>query len=378
MRIIVHAGPPKTGSSAIQVFLKKNRQTLALEGVYYPETPLGIHHGAYMANLYPDERVERCGFSNPPGAAQPISASEIREKVKSAIRRDITAIKSIQPAAVIFSAEQFSSLGAEADVGGFLQILKKFGPATPEFFLYAREPVGWMASRHLQRLKRGHINSGEGWLRPLKHMRYWTRVETITGQQTLVRAFRRDLFPHGDVVRDFMKAVLPEISLEGMMFSQNINESISAELGLLLAETREQNFSGARSSDRPLDLFLLQRHLREWEKKNGAPRGSYRPLVAEQIIRASRQDMIWLRQKYGVDLGEPESYRTNVVDSEPLEMPKNLSRPDIVRALFQINPQHLTALREEAKDFRKRRLIRSLNPRSWPLSRSLVRKWIYR
>ena len=40
MKILLHIGQPKTGTSAIQTFLSANRKALRIAGVLYPSVPV--------------------------------------------------------------------------------------------------------------------------------------------------------------------------------------------------------------------------------------------------------------------------------------------------------------------------------------------------
>ena len=46
LRLILHVGPPKTGTTSLQAGLNAMRRLLRENGVYYPRTPEGEKSGA--------------------------------------------------------------------------------------------------------------------------------------------------------------------------------------------------------------------------------------------------------------------------------------------------------------------------------------------
>jgi len=56
-RIVVHIGPPKTGTSALQYWFLANRSELGSFGVYYPKHDMGCNH---ISSGHVDLLFDRC------------------------------------------------------------------------------------------------------------------------------------------------------------------------------------------------------------------------------------------------------------------------------------------------------------------------------
>lgn len=359
MKVIIHAGPAKTGSSSIQAFLRANRVALLEQGILFPETPISGHHGAYLSLIWSDQRVGNAGFANPPGHSAPIHADKIRRICQSALERDAERVRNFSPESVVLSAEHFTSLRGQ-ELKDFLRLVARYFPGQTEFVFYVRNPVQWMASRHLQTLKRGVLSLGGGWGRPLFGVRRQVAdISQLTGQRPSVFHYSRALFPGGDINRQFVSEILSVSSPESLTYPADRNASISAELGLLLAEMRLKEFAELPFSSRPKKINDLRNVLAFWEAVNGAPKGIYKPLVQDHILRKSHEDLVWLQAEYGIELQNNARY-LQAGKAEPFELSPtgNLTAPELVRMLFEIDESHLDKLKAQARTLEKRSVCR--------------------
>lgn len=180
--LVIHIGSPKTGTTAIQGFLKTNATPLEKAGLRFI-------------------RAGRTNISHN-SLVQPLLRGRAEDTL-DAIRRELvdahagTAVLSsemfFQPAAAPVLAEAFSGLDREISIVGYL-----------------RRPDAYAEAMYKQKVKNGRIAPDpvaflESWRR---HLRYGPVVEAYRaafGAEALrIRPFRRSLFPEGDVVRDFL------------------------------------------------------------------------------------------------------------------------------------------------------------------------------
>lgn len=163
-KLVVHAGPHKTGTTYIQSLLHNNKEVLINHGVCYPEV-----YYLYLGHHYLLNELN--------GKA---SCEEVRDKINGALQGGDTCV---------LSSENFISL---SDVG-----LKKIKEAFPEaeisFVIYLRRPSLRLVSRWHEEVKQGGVQSLESFymehsLRPMQSREinlshYINKVINIFGRQ---------------------------------------------------------------------------------------------------------------------------------------------------------------------------------------------------
>lgn len=135
MRIIIHIGMNKTGSSAIQDFLCENDACLLKQGLLFPDSwrKCGRQHL---------ELSDALGFQLNPKAGPNGQAG-----LEAHLARLDSEIAKTDPQIVVISSEMFSrnrSLDAVADF---------FSGYSPEILVYLRRHDHWLASRYAQAVK---------------------------------------------------------------------------------------------------------------------------------------------------------------------------------------------------------------------------------
>lgn len=140
MKIIIHAGLPKTGTSSLQIFLSQKFTTLQRYGIYYPDSQVdpgkansGNAYWLYVMVRHPVENIRR-------------------ELIRSRIFELVTLAREINCKCIVLSSEAISTFSREetrdfVDAIGHLQL-------ETQIVLYEREPYQWCFSSWLQSIKR--------------------------------------------------------------------------------------------------------------------------------------------------------------------------------------------------------------------------------
>lgn len=148
MKLILHIGAEKTGTTSIQSFLAQNSQEIFSEQrILYPiHSRLfhGINHGPAVGALLPPES---CDFI--PSHAR-IDAEELLRGISAAVSRD--------PSAIIISSEHYSSRLMDAEVEQLRNLLSSFDV---QIVLAVRRPDEFFMSAFSTYLKSG----GRGWFK---------------------------------------------------------------------------------------------------------------------------------------------------------------------------------------------------------------------
>ncbi len=232
--LVLHIGIPKTGSSAIQVFLARNRDALLREGFDYlniGEFSMGVAgkissgNGAFLARcLLP----ERAGAKIVRGEAHLTEALE--------------AIKASDAHTGLISSEMFVDADQKL-MADFLETLRNLG-IVPRVFYFIRAQDQFLMSSYVQMVKRHQFTGDPNKyaLRVMKniaHIRYDSYYRSMCDlfgtDNVVVRTFEGAQGAPDGLLHVMLKAL--SINPGGLTFgTPDVNTGISgAELGLMLA-----------------------------------------------------------------------------------------------------------------------------------------------
>jgi len=294
MKLILHIGSGKTGTTSIQNFFVRNAEKLEKLGVLYPvKKSVAANHILLAA-----------GFVNYNSIAIPHNRFYLDdyEKYKNDFIRFKRAldsdIKRVKPDVLVLSAEQLFrdfSENSEISLSDFLE------PYFDEIKVvaYVREPIGDYASRMSQRMR-----TGVKILPP--HVRNIRRVLEYYESQfpgcVHVNAFERNQLIDGDVVVDFVSKYIPSVlNILKTNMLPSYNESLPTHL---LFKLYEERLAFQPDGNRPnIDtVALISAMSRSYAESQPLEKNSklkLKPQV-ETYLQASAMDYLWLRSKYGV------------------------------------------------------------------------------
>jgi hypothetical protein len=288
MRLILHIGMPKAGSTALQTALAAARRPLRQRGILYPKGAL--NQNFLIAGVAPPDRLGRLyaqQYGDDHGAiAEDFAAfwAGIREAVE---RR--------APDVLVLSGELL--FGAIGEVGPepLRRLLAPLG-ARVEIIAYVRRPSDYYLSLAQQRLK-------ASWeIRPVQGVRYRPTLEAAQAAADVLHAvpFEREVFPGGDIVADFATRLLPEANgVLRAVDDPKVKPSMSAEAMAIVQEFRRARYPDM--NDRfTRDTGALVKHLAAEEAAlGGQRRPELNPDIRDIVDRAS-VDLLWLRDTLGV------------------------------------------------------------------------------
>lgn len=230
MRIIIHVGPGKTGSSAIQQSLLKRAPDLLRQGIYYPPHTLDTN-GVSSGNV---DAV----FSNDATGTLEFNCDKALGLLEQAKQK---------------GANQLL-LSSEAFIARFEPMLAFFECVNVIFYL--RNPMECAESLYNQSVKR-HFNCSKITTpSEVSFSRLYKLNEAINekpGSTLIVRLFGNQFFKGGSIVNDFMSVIAPELLPEASNKVINPSYSFSA-----LEFKRWFNLVPINSLHHQLDEFLQQ------------------------------------------------------------------------------------------------------------------------
>ena len=229
MRIILHIGTEKTGTSSIQKFCVDNRELLLSQGVYYPVSPadpVGNHvllsayfqDGGWMRHMRRDLEI-----------TSPQQLKQFRRQFLFSLSKEL----SLYPdKTILFSNEHLSMCHEDDEVEKLAGLLRQFTDDI-KILVYLRRQMDKHATLHATRVVRGEpglkldLNEQELALPNFNYLGMLDRWARFFGKRNIVvRPFEEQQLAGGDVVKDFIDV----LGLQGdFVFSQRQNRRPSME-----------------------------------------------------------------------------------------------------------------------------------------------------
>jgi hypothetical protein len=225
--VVVHIGTGKTGTSALQEFLGRNRATLARAGVLYPQSVGKYRHVKLGLMVTPLEDLDKMIVWRRAGADDP-------EAYQADVRRQLDA----ELAAAGLPRVVFSNEGFYGSRPGTLTALRRYldeAAHTVRIVVYLRRQDDHLLSRYQQRVKVGAVDRLAEWATTdltdiydyARRLRLWQ--DLLAPSALVVRPFERAQLSGGSIFQDFLDAAAIDLDASGLEQVGRTNESLDAE-----------------------------------------------------------------------------------------------------------------------------------------------------
>lgn len=304
MKIVVHFGSPKTGSTAIQTSLHESRQHLEEMGFLYPSIAGRIDHTA----LLPKKTGE---------------ASHKWDFNADAWAEFTDTAKRSKPQTLILSSEYiYNRPGMRRALTGRLRRLS----SDITYIGYIRPPK----PRYLSGLQQW-IKFTSAIISPAKPLPYREKVAQflrVPVAKLQLRAFERCKLNRGNVVFDFLTAAagMPAEMAEHIP-TLSANESVSAEGMVLLQKVNALVTNGDRKTNFHSDVLLKAVHVVEANGSFSKPR--LHDHVQTIIDQVNNADMVWLKKEMGISFSDAVADECLVIETPPT-LPPDLQMSDLI------------------------------------------------
>ena len=262
--IYLHIGTSKTGTSALQYFLLKNRDVLSSKGINYPGHSLDINQ-----------------FSSS-GNAKWIYYSLKRNDI-SHIRKYIGDIANTTHSSVLLSSELLGEL-LEEYIVKLKEILTDFNN---KVIIYLRRQDYWLMSAYQQQVKTQSVTSNiDDWFTgEHKRGRYWykqvRRWARLFGKENLiVRPYEVQQFVGGNIFSDFLNIFGLDLQDGFEVPQKRVNVAYrtdALEIMRLLNMLPQTNYSNL--------YLLLQRYSDHFGKEGDWPYTLFSPAKRHEIVK---------------------------------------------------------------------------------------------
>ena len=303
-KLYVHVGPMKTGTTAVQYYLRKHDESVLM----YPKVGLyaGAHHGLVF-NFFKSRRARRAGIAD---------VDELFEQVARCTRnRDID---------VLISSESLAPMAwnEPVDVGSFIRALvPHIGTNAPEveILIACREHFSWAASTYNQSLKGGSEQRD-----PDEYLRtYAARLcfaPTLRGlRNTGFNVTALNYHPSESWVERFLTHVGFPRHLIPRAQTKNISLSSAGLIAKLASNRVERNAEKKRQ---------LRGKLKKTPEFGAPSQFIFGSGVSEEAERLFAEDRASLSQEFGIELPVPRLDSPNMffIQTEDLARIKELVR----------------------------------------------------
>ena len=291
MRVLLHIGMTKAGSSALQAGLFAVRRELPGCGVLYPDGGrVRNSQILLLQGLLPAERLPR--------GLQRLYGGDI-----GGLERDMhawmagveTAIDATRPHTLILSEEFLFYVVDESALTELRRRMLSLGH-TVEVVVYVRRPSEHYLSSVQQLLKASHRIPGPN---PVAYRPTIEGYANHVADRMHVVEYDRSDWPDGDILRHFLTAFVPDANACASVPLEDVNESLSAEAMSLLAEYRERIWPDQHNRFTE-DTNLVVRALAASDMEVAGDRA---PSLHEHVARRVDQtstDLPWLRETHGI------------------------------------------------------------------------------
>jgi len=311
MRIVLHIGQQKSGTSAIQMAFSQASHEFQKIGILYPNpersSAIGYNHEPLGAALNWGQRMPR-------GLARRFTPETLRAGFEAYARDVKNEVARVRPAVLFLSAESlFTPLDAEgaARLGGWLRSLAD----DIAVVAYVRRPSGiYLSKIQLQLRATGDI-SRPG---PVFYRGVLESWSAAFGGRLTVLPYERELLPSGDIVADFVGRFMPELPFHHIDYprvainSGSSNEILSLMQAFNLATVRHR--APADKTARNFEKMLV-RTAEALGRQVARPR--LYDEVADWVDHAST-DLLWLRDHFGVAFRDLDYTKIGTVKATPV------------------------------------------------------------
>jgi len=291
MKILVHYGKAKTGTTAIQQTLAMSRRELRQYKVVYPKLAVVPRTQQSLAITFKDrEKLHPNFLQYFDGDEEAMRKGG--EYAWALVEDHLTRFK---PDVLILSGEEFYAGMTHAGQERFRQRLLKYSDDIQPI-VYLREPAAHYLSLVYQNA--GNVRELP---RPYASRDRWRVeiLEEVFGRKPALCTYDRSVLEGGDVVRDFMTRFLPDVPLDALNSPQYDNTSLSAESTSIMLWYIKHHIT-ERTLDARNEVLRLRKALKEIENTmQGVPKARLRDEV-RQAIQRSATDLLWLREHYDI------------------------------------------------------------------------------
>lgn len=299
MKLILHIGTGKTGTTSIQNFFAECSAELEGLGVLYPvERSVRKNHILFMGGFVRGDK-----YNIPHDSIYMGNFDRYKSDFDMFWSRVLLATKRANIHTVVISAEQLFRDFSDKSIRQMKDFVAVYFDSV-QVVAYVRSPVSDYLSRIAQNLRVGKEMSTP------RHRSLRNVLEYYESQFpgcVTVNAFAREQLQGGDVIQDFVVKYVPEAKALLDAYNQRfLNTSLPEPLLVKMQEARvalQPVGAAPKIGTRALVQFVSRQYMRRPKDQRSQKGLVLKPEVADFLSR-SAVDYLWLRDKYGVQFSD--------------------------------------------------------------------------
>ncbi|MEQ8841474.1 MAG: hypothetical protein RIB98_10855 [Acidimicrobiales bacterium] len=340
MRLILHIGTAKTGTSSIQASMHLHSETWKRAGVLYPTPPKRKTNHNLLAVLCQEEHRYPREFLQ--GGSSPSDVRHLAERWW----RDMTSeLKNSRGSTVVLSGEYLFGMN-EGEVERLAEVLIPLFDEI-EVVVYFRDPASYYLSFVQQRVRAAAVLPSPAKFRLRAEICVRRHAEALRSTVT-ARSFDRTALIGGDIVTDFTVSVLGISPEEAASFTvENQNASFSAEAMCIMQMVRRHVHPDQEDRRTAASLRLMS-ELRQLGRDIPQTVPRLRPEISAAIARSHERDLEYLAAQFSIrfdhiveplaaDDPDPDGWEsgelTTLLEVEPESLSRTVAHL-LVRASF--------------------------------------------
>lgn len=334
MRIILHIGTHKTGTSSIQNVCHKMRTTLMEQGILYPTiTPYNRH--SILVTPYVEKLPrEFARHFNKNKALGNTFANRMWKEIKNEISENI------ELHTIILSSEHFANV---VDVSGFLDQVHNIAPNCEiDILCYLRRPDDRYLSGIQQKLKGTYKLNWPQNEDLLPDLHKWDGAGRL-----ILKEFNRSNLLDGDVVSDFLDCIGAKISRQAWAHLGSENISLSAEAMAAVINYRKNILphENGLMSPEVNRLIKIMRNVSTSLPKHLQPKKpQLKPEIRLAALVATQKRLATLRDDFGFTFSDKTLYDFEKITDEFSKTDLLQSKQPQLHHLIDYDPDKLVAL----------------------------------
>ena len=291
MRIVLHVGTNKAGSTAIQHTLSRSGDKLSAQGMLFPKLGVRNHHSYLLPAILDDDEYPRdLARQDPVKRQEGVTASE---GLWDSLRRQA---RENSPHVLLLSSEYIFGLRS----GSLKRFISRLAELSDDIsaVAYLRDPCEHYLSSAQQILKYGASVKD-----PRVHQYYGRKLrkcEGIIPGAVRPRVFSRPSLHDGDVTLDFLSQIVPEDQVKKLKIRPLApNVSLSAEAMAFLNRFNREIWGTRRFVGHKLNRTVLEAIENE-EKRRRYTKAKLKDEIRSLVTSLHSEDAAQLRDTHGV------------------------------------------------------------------------------
>lgn len=230
MKLILHIGTEKTGTTAVQEFLRTNKQNFYRDGIWVPSS-VGFDNGNHgWFRFFAHNEGYRDEFTKTQFRDDDQAIKQFISSKKSDFLAELNGVSGMCNTAIVSSEHLSSRLRRSEEIKRLHDFCVNIFDKV-RLVLYIRDPLLYSISRLSQTLKAGGTPKELVSARNAKNINHYLKIKTwkecFPDSEVVVKRFEKNRLVMNSIIHDFCATSFPILNIEEYSMIKSSNESLS-------------------------------------------------------------------------------------------------------------------------------------------------------